>query len=78
MKSLMPAWAEHELQSELSKKVEIQLLREFYDSWIEMHSIPNDKLHHNKLDAACEKLKLCAKRIENMRQPSVYPRAINA
>lgn len=35
-------------------KVELDMLKAFYDSWEAMHAIPNDKLHRAKKEAAAQ------------------------
>lgn len=67
----VPTWAERELSKAPAADVaELEMLRTFYDAWEDMHSIPNDKLHRNKKEAAAERLVGAAHTIRAFRQPS--------
>lgn len=42
--------------SESAFDTEIGMLREFYRSWVALHTIPKDKLHRRKQEAAAQLL----------------------
>lgn len=65
----MPAWAESQLRGTQHVAVEHQLLRQFFNAWKDMHSIPNDKLHRNKSERAAQNLVDIAHQIELLIDP---------
>ncbi len=67
----IPKWVEYQLQSEAHRSAEIQLHRDFFDAWEHLHSIPNDKLHRPKSEAAAQRLCEIAATIQRLREPPV-------
>lgn len=43
----------------MSDSPELDLLREFYVAWVDLHKIPRDKLHRRKQEVAAQKLVDC-------------------
>jgi hypothetical protein len=39
-----------------NERIELDMLRAFYQSWIGLHKIPRDKLHRRKQEAAAQLL----------------------
>ncbi len=44
---------------------ELEMLREFYRSWVAFHRIPRDKLHRNKQEAASQLMVDNAHQLQN-------------
>ena len=40
----------------MSDNVELEMLRAFYISWVDLHKIPRDKLHRHKMEAQAQLL----------------------
>jgi hypothetical protein len=38
------------------ENLELEMLREFYKSWVAMHKTPRDKLHRRKMEAQAQLL----------------------
>jgi len=52
-----PAWAEKALEKPSAFNLaELDLLREFFDAWVELHALKRDKLHQNKADALAKQM----------------------
>lgn len=59
--------------------IEMDMLREFYRSWIALHTIPKDKLHRRQQEAAAQLLVDNAHTLKNFykgsgRQPKAEPK----
>lgn len=65
----IPEWAEAQLRGQNHVAAEHMLLRQFFNAWQDLHSIPNDRLHRNKTEQAAQKLVDLAKSIERMIDP---------
>lgn len=65
----IPAWAEATLRGQAHVAAEHLLLREFFDAWQDLHSLPNDKLHRHKSERAAQRLVDIARSIERMIDP---------
>lgn len=65
----IPSWAESHLRGANHVAAEHKLLREFFNAWQELHSLPNDKLHRNKAERAAQNLVDIARSIERMIDP---------
>jgi hypothetical protein len=50
----IPAWVEASLQNGSSAKMELDMLRDFYESWEAFHSIPNIQGNRKKLEVASQ------------------------
>jgi len=73
--TFIPDWAEAQLRGNAHVAVEHKMLREFFNAWQDLHSIPNDKLHRNKAERAAQALIDKAHAIERMIDPVSIKRA---
>lgn len=64
----IPAWAEKTLARNPIEP-ELSFLREFYDSWMAMHAIPNDKMHGKKREDAAKTVMENHKRLQRLKEP---------
>jgi flagellar hook-associated protein FlgK len=69
MSQMMPAWAEAQLRGSQHVAAEHALLREFFNAWQDLHTLPNDKLHRRKAELAAQRLIDIADQIERMIDP---------
>lgn len=58
--------------SEDPYQVEMDLLREFYVTWVSLHKIPRDKLHRKKQEAAAQTLVDCGHSLRIFYQGNDY------
>lgn len=65
----IPDWASAQLRGNAHVAAEHMLLRQFFNAWQDMHSIPNDKLHRHKAERAAQRLVDLADSIERMIDP---------
>lgn len=52
----IPHWAGKSLATPATDAYELSILRDFYDRWEALHSIPNDKAHRKQKELASRKL----------------------
>ncbi|MDE3022977.1 MAG: hypothetical protein KGI54_14155 [Pseudomonadota bacterium] len=45
--------------------IELELLRDFYDCWVSLHSFPRDKKHRKDMETAAQRLVDAAHAVAN-------------
>lgn len=65
----IPEWAASQLRGNAHVAAEHMMLRQFFNAWQDMHSLPNDRFHRNKAERAAQRLVDLAKSIERMIDP---------
>lgn len=71
MNSLVPAGIEAHFNKEKHSELEYLMLKHFFDSWENLHNIPQDKDHRKKAEAAAQVLVDAAQSIYTLRGQGV-------
>lgn len=56
--------------------IELTMLRSFYESWVNLHAIKNDKLHRRQKEQAAQILVDHAHQLKNYYLPTIDLRAV--